>query len=250
MNKNKTNIRFSAILLLAILLASSGSLSAQLAVSNAKTRTGSITYVVAPLAKYDVDIFSKEAEEPGDFAGVEQRCAAAKHPMVFAMNGGKCKSLKPMGLLIKGMNKYKDFVWPDDKVFFAIGPSAIFARARDNGPYSIIAANKFKVNDDLAAYQLAVQSGAILLSKGFMNPVIVRATGSQVCNGIGIRSNGDFVLAISDTKITLRELALFFQEQNCSDAMLLDEGSACQWYTPGTPKKPGTFGEILVITKK
>lgn len=249
MNKNKT-FHFTATLLLAILLASSTGAFAQLTVSNAKTRTGSVTYIVAPQSIYDIDIFSKEAEEPGDFAGVEQRCAAAKHPMVFAMNGGKSKALKPLGLLIKGMNKYKDLVWPDDKVFFTIGPSAVFARMRDNGPYSITAANKFKVNDDLATFQLAVQSGAILLSKGFMNPVIVRATGTQVCNGIGIKPNGDFVLAIADSKISLREFAVFFQDQNCDNAMLLDEGDACKWYAPGSQKKPGTMGEVLVVTKK
>lgn len=220
------------------------------AVANAKTRTGSVTYFVAPQSKYELDIFSKEAGEPADFAGVEKQCAAAKHPMAFAINGGKCnKSLKPLGLLIKGLVKYKDFVWPDNNIFFPVGPSAVLAIDRDNGLH-IFPANKFKVADDLATYRLAIQSGTTLLTRGFMNPVITRAAGTQVCNGIGIRPNGDLVLAVADSKISLREFAVFFEEQGCNDAMMLDDGAACQWYTPGTPKKNGTLGEIIVVTKK
>lgn len=220
------------------------------AVANAKTRTGSVTYFVAPQNKYELDIFSKEAGEPADFAGVEQRCAATKHSLAFAMNGAKCtKTLKPLGLFIKGLMKYKDFVWPDKNIFFTVGPSAVLAIDRDDRIY-IIPADKFKVADDLATYRLAAQSGTILLTKGFMNPVITRAPGTQVCNGIGIRPNGDLVLAVADSKISLREFAVFFEEQGCNDAMMLDDGAACQWYTPGTPKKPGAFGEILVVTKK
>lgn len=255
MNKNILISPLAAILLATVALFTPHTgLRAQgtpgTAVANAKTRTGSVTYFVAPQSKYELDIFSKEAGEPTDFAGVEQRCAAAKHPMAFAMNGGKCtKSLKPLGLLIKGLVKYKDFVWPDNNIFFPVGPSALLAIDRDDH-ISIIPANKFKVADDLATYRLAIQSGTMLLTRGFMNPVITRAAGTQVCNGIGIRPNGDLVLAVADSKISLREFAVFFEEQGCNDAMMLDDGATCQWYLPGTPKKPGTFGEIIVVTKK
>jgi uncharacterized protein YigE (DUF2233 family) len=219
-------------------------------VSSAKTKTGSVTYIIVPREGFDLDIFTKETGETGDFAGAVQRCADKKRQLVFAMNGAKCdKNLKPLGLLIKGLTKYKDFVRPDVNVFTSIGQSAVFAVDRNN-IVSIIPAKNFKEANDLANYQLGVQSGTMLINKAFLNRDIIKVAEKQMYNGTGLKQNGDVVLAVTDDKMNLREFALFFEDMNCRDAMLLDAGASCQWYAPGRPKNPGKPGQIIVVTKK
>jgi uncharacterized protein YigE (DUF2233 family) len=255
MNKNilKTyfvKITFAACMLGACIMGRAQGVSEPF-VKTAKTRTGSVTYVVMGRNGYDMDIFSKEAGEPYDFASVVQQCTGAKRQVVFAMNGAKCdKNLKPLGLLIKGLVEHKKFVWPDANVFSPVGPSAVFATERDKDVSYIIAADNFKAANALANYRLAIQSGTILISRNFLNKNIIRASGRQVYNGMGMRANGDMVFAVTNDKMDMREFALFFQEQDCRDAMLLDEGANCQWYAPGKEKKPGKMGEIIVVTKK
>ena len=254
MNKHRLRFYFAGMALVAgILLGVCTGTYAQSTpngfVRSAKTKSSSVTYVVIPRDGFDIDIFSKEAGEPSDFAGAVQRCAAAKQQVVFAMNGAKCdKNLKPLGLLIKGLTKYKDFA-PGINVFGAAEPGAVFAIDRSNG-VSIIPGKHFKAANDLANYRLAIQSGITLISKAFMNPDITRAASRQVCNGIGVKANGDVIFAIADDKMSLHEFAVFFQDLNCRDAMLLDDGTNCQWYAPGSEKKPGKLGEILVVIKK
>jgi uncharacterized protein YigE (DUF2233 family) len=253
MNKNRLKFYFFRMALVAGVLFACSIGHAQSVpgvVTSAKTKSGSVTYVEMPRNGFDMDIFSKEAGEPYDFAGVVKRCADEKQQVIFAMNGAMCdKNLKPLGLLIKGLMKHKNFVWPDVNVFSPVEPSAVFAIDRSNVAH-IIPGKSFKAADDLATYRLAIQSGTILISKGFLNRNITRAAGQQVCNGIGIKANGNIVFAITDNKMSLREFAIFFQDLHCGDAMLLDEGANCQWYAPGRPQQPGKLGEIVVVKKK
>ncbi len=255
MNKNSFKTQFAIVaLVIGLLPGMHNSIFAQTAppgtVSSAKTKSSSVTYISVPHDEFDIDIFSKESGETGDFAGAVQRCADKKQQLVFAMNGAKCdRNLKPLGLLIKGLTKYKDFVRPDNNVFTSIGQSAVFAIDRNNIA-NIIPAKNFKEANDLANYQLAVQSGTMLINKAFLNRDIIKVAEKQMFNGIGIKQNGDIVLAVTNEKMNLREFALFFEEMNCRDAMLLDAGANCQWYAPGKPKNPGKPGQILVVTKK
>jgi uncharacterized protein YigE (DUF2233 family) len=219
-------------------------------VKTVKTKSGSVTYIVIRAGEYDLDIFSKAIGEPTDFAGVAQRVSASKRQLVFAMNGAPCdKGMTPLGVLIKGDTKYHDFV-PDEKhVFSGPGPGGVFVIDRQNGIH-IVPAKGFKAADDLATYKLAIQAGTTLVSKGFLNPAITRAVSPEMVSGIGVTASGDIVLAIANDKISLHEFAVFFQQVNCRDALLLDQGAGCQWYVPGGAKKAAKMGEILTVTKK
>lgn len=251
---NRLKIYLAQALLVICILAGSKCSHAQGApgdlVKTAKTKGGTITYVIMPRSGYDMDLFSKEAGEPYDFAAVIQRCAGEKKQVVFAMNGARCdKNLKPLGLLIKGLNKHRNLLWPDANMFGAVGPSAVFAIDRNDVRY-IIPTDRFKPKDDLASYRLAIQSGTILISKSFLNRNITRAVGKKVYNGIGLKANGEMVFAVTNDEMSLHDFALFFQDLNCKDAMVLDEGANCQWYAPGMPKKPGKIGEVIVVERK
>jgi uncharacterized protein YigE (DUF2233 family) len=166
----------------------------------------------------------------GGFSAIEETLKSQKRELVFAMNGGMFeKNFSPVGLYIEDGRQLQR---PDTRAGgsnFHLRPNGIFWIGK--GVAGVTETARYLADPPEALY--ATQSGPMLVLEGHIHPKIMpTGTSEKLRNGVGVRSDGTVVFAISDSPVTFDTFARLFRDAlACPNALFLD-GSVSSLYAP------------------
>jgi uncharacterized protein YigE (DUF2233 family) len=103
----------------------------------------------------------------------------------------------------------------------------------------------------IATLNFATPSGPMLVIDGALHPAFQKGSENRhVRNAVGIVPDGRLLFALSKEKINFYDLATFFKDQGCKNALYLD-GFVSRVYHPenAVAQMDGNFGIIIGITK-
>src|SRR5207244_105460 len=162
--------------------------------------------------------------------------------LLFATNAGMFDpALKPVGLYVEQGRElvhantrsgYGNFHMKPNGIFYVSANTAAIAETR-----SFL---KQRPQADLAT-----QSGPMLVINGRLHPRFDRrSTSLKSRNGVGVRSDGKVIFAISQGDVSFDAFARLFRDGlNCPNALFLAGGSAACCYAPSL----SSHGNILSL---
>jgi uncharacterized protein YigE (DUF2233 family) len=171
--------------------------------------------------------------------------------LLFATNAGMFDpNYRPVGLYVEQGQEmvrantrsgYGNFHMKPNGVFYVAGDMA--------GVLETTAYLKLRPRVDFAT-----QSGPMLVINGRLHPRFDRASVSlKARNGVGIRTPGTIVFAISQGEVSFDAFAKLFRDKlNCRDALFLDGGSASSLYVPALRQGGNLLplGPMLAVFEK
>ncbi|WP_375558799.1 phosphodiester glycosidase family protein [Bernardetia sp. OM2101] len=172
--------------------------------------------------------------------------------LVFAMNGGMFKrDLSPQGLFIQNEKRlfeidtvqkgYGNFYMQPNGVFYLTkGNKAVVCTTKD-----------FLKKGTTQNIKYATQSGPMLLIEGKIHSKFGKGSSNlHIRNGVGVLPNGNILFAMSKEEINFYDLAIFFKQKDCKNALYLD-GFVSKTYLPSQKWQQidGIFGVIIAETK-
>ena len=156
-----------------------------------------------------------------NFKTLKEKLATKGEKLTFAMNGGMyLKDGTPQGLYIENGEVLTKMDTTDD----AYGNFYL----QPNGVFYISNKNKAIVcrSTDLTSYtpiQYATQSGPMLLTDGKVHPKFNQVSPNlHIRNGVGILPNGDVLFVLSKEEVNFYDLATYFKQNGCKNALYLD----------------------------
>jgi uncharacterized protein YigE (DUF2233 family) len=164
------------------------------------------------------------------------------------MNGGMyLKDGSPQGLYIENGLVLK----PLDTLQKAYGnfylqPNGVFGIQKDGKP--VVTRSE---HTTIATLNFATPSGPMLIIDGALHPAFQKGSENiHLRNALGIVADGRLLFALSKEKINFYDLATFFKDQGCKNAVYLD-GFVSRVYDPesAVAQMDGDFGIIIGITK-
>lgn len=168
--------------------------------------------------------------------------------LVFAMNGGMFEpDNSPKGLYIEDFKILKSIDTLQGSGNFYLKPNGIFYLTRNNRA-GIVETKKYVQNKEV---RYATQSGPMLITNGKINPIFQENSKNlNIRNGVGILKNGDLLFVMSKKEINFYNLAEFFKNSGCKDALYLD-GYVSRTYLPEKKwiQKDGNFGIMIGVTE-
>ncbi len=168
---------------------------------------------------------------------------------MFAMNGGMFRADRsPVGLFIQQQMTRMSLDTSSGSGNFYMKP---------NGVLYITTENKAGIcsTPDLGNYdriKFATQSGPMLLINGNFHPAFKKGSANvNIRNGVGILPDGRLVFAMSKGPINFYDLADYFKNQGCRDALYLD-GFVSRTYIPEKNwiQTDGDFGVIIGVSQR
>lgn len=199
-----------------------------------------------------LDFYWKDAKGTnyGSLQNVKTSLEKEGKELVFAMNGGMYqKDHSPQGLYIeKGITKSPINTEKGDHTNFFLHPNGVLYITKDNRA-TICTTPDFKTSPDI---QYATQSGPMLLIDGKIHPKFNEGSPNvHIRNAVGILPNGNLFFAMSKERINFYDLACFFKDKGCENALYLD-GFVSRTYLPAQDWKQldGDFGVIIGEARK
>ncbi|MFC4632624.1 phosphodiester glycosidase family protein [Dokdonia ponticola] len=170
--------------------------------------------------------------------------------LIFAMNGGMYRvDGSPQGLYIeKGVTTSPINTEKGDHTNFFLHPNGVLYITKDHKA-TICNTPEFTSNPNI---QYATQSGPMLLIDGNIHPKFNQGSSNvHIRNAVGILANGNLLFAMSKERINFYDLACFFKERGCKNALYLD-GFVSRTYLPAQnwEQLDGDFGVIIGETRK
>ena len=170
--------------------------------------------------------------------------------LIFAMNGGMYRvDGSPQGLYIeKGVTTSPINTEKGDHTNFFLHPNGVLYITKDHKA-TICSTPEFTSNPNI---QYATQSGPMLLIDGNIHPKFNQGSSNvHIRNAVGILPNGNLLFAMSKERINFYDLACFFKERGCKNALYLD-GFVSRTYLPAQnwEQLDGDFGVIIGETRK
>ncbi len=168
--------------------------------------------------------------------------------LIFAVNGGMYnRDHTPQGLYIE---KGKLIAPLDTQSSgygnFYLQPNGIFYLTKDKKA-TVVSSDKFIHHSNIA---YATQSGPMLLVDGKIHTKFRKgSTNLHIRNGVGILPDGRVLFVMSKEKINFYDLATYFKDQGCQNALYLD-GFVSRTYLPSQDweQTDGNFGVIIAET--
>lgn len=208
-----------------------------------------ITYV-ADTRQQDIQLYQKD-DSGRDFRNIGNLLAWLQQQnksLEFAMNGGMYQpGFSPVGLLIQ----HGQIIHPVDtgsgEGNFYLKPNGIFYTTANGA--GICSTEDFK---DKSKVLFATQSGPMLLQNGTIHAAFQQNSDNlQVRNAVGILPDGKVIFALSKKPVSFYDLAAYFKERGCRDALYLDGVVSCA-YLPSKQweQKDGDLGIIIGVTSK
>ncbi len=192
----------------------------------ASMEVGSAHYLVCtlPTHAYVVSVGHNPGQEGRHQTVLDDRdrLIAGNRRPILVMNGGMYHAdLSPVGLLVEEGQELSPLNLASGSGNFFLKPNGVFWVDSD-GRAGVTEAGAYARSD--RAVRFASQSGPLLVAGGQMHPAILPdGTSRYIRNGVGIRSNGDVVLVISRTAVSLGAFAQLFRDTlDCPDALYLD----------------------------
>lgn len=201
------------------------------------------------LDKQQLDFFWKDAEGEryGNFGNLKTGLEHRGKKLLFATNGGMYqKDRKPLGLYIENYKTLQKLNTRSSEYGnFYLKPNGVFYIQEGNA--RICKTEDFEV---VPSIQYATQSGPMLLIDGNIHPEFnAQSKHRHIRNGVGILENGQLLFVMSKEKVTFYELANYFKNQGCKNALYLD-GFVSRTYLPEKNwiQTEGDFGVIIGVT--
>jgi len=182
------------------------------------------------------------------FSNLKNYLVLNQKKLTYAMNGGMyLKDGSPQGLYIENNVILK----PLDTIQKAFGnfylqPNGVFGITKNNIPI-INTSDKIIVND----LKYATQSGPMLVIDGALHPAFNQGSkNTHIRNAVGVLPDGKLLFAISKKKINFYDLATFFKNQGCKNALYLD-GFVSRVYDLDNhiEQMDGDFGVLIGVSK-
>lgn len=178
-----------------------------------------------------------------DLEGRKQEVQVAMNAGMFLTDRSSVGLLVVSGKKLKPLNRRAEATGN-----FYMQPNGVFGVRPDHTAF-ICTSAEFPT---LAELRCATQSGPMLVVKGAMNTLFKPgSTNVHIRNGVGIRSDGQLVFAISREPVTFHDFASFFIAQGCVDALYLD-GFVSKAYMPaqGLRQLDGELGPLISVVKR
>lgn len=169
--------------------------------------------------------------------------------LVFAMNGGMyMEDRSPLGLFIQDHKLIKKLNTGNaSNANFYLKPNGVFY-INDDKSAKVVQTDEFKMSDKI---KYATQSGPMLVINGKIHSAFKEGSSNlNIRNGVGILPNGKVLFAMSKNLINFYDLAKYFKDKGCKNALYLD-GFVSRTYLPEKDCKQldGNFGVIIGVTK-
>ena len=163
----------------------------------------------------------------------------------FAVNGGMyMKDQSPQGVFIQN-GKILSPIAKTTSGYgnFYLQPNGVFGLTTDYKAF-ITKTTDFKIDSSIA---YATQSGPMLLIHGAYHTKLKKGSKNlHIRNGVGILPDGNVLFAMSKEKTNFYDLATFFKQNGCLNALYLD-GFVSRTYLPSKNSNElgGNFGVII-----
>ncbi len=167
--------------------------------------------------------------------------------LVYAMNAGMyLKDHSPQGLYIENeiIHKKIDTTTTGYGNFY-LQPNGFFYLTED-GDAHVTSTNELT---DLSNIKYATQSGPMLVIDGMIHPAFNEGSKNvHIRNAVGILPDGRLLLVISRDKMNFYDLASFYKQHGCKNALYLD-GFVSRIYDPanGIEQMDGRFGVMIGV---
>lgn len=185
----------------------------------------------------DVRLFLKdESGAPyGDFGPLAAALREKGETLVFAMNAGMYhEDRSPVGLYVENQKQLQKASTTDGPGNFHLKPNGVFwVRESDDGVASAFVTETAAFLKEADDVRDATQSGPMLVVDGALHPrFLPDATSRKRRNGVGVRTDGTVVFALSDTPTTFHAFATYFRDVlKAPDALYLD-GTISRVFAP------------------
>ena len=169
--------------------------------------------------------------------------------LIFAMNGGMFRpDNSPVGLFIQQQITVTPLDTATGNGNFYLKPNGVFYLTKDNK--AVICPTADFV--DNGQVRFATQSGPMLLVNGAFHPAFRQGSVNvNIRNGVGLLPDNKLVFAMSREPISFYDLASWFKNQGCQNALYLD-GFVSRTYLPEKDwaQTDGNFGVLIGVTEK
>lgn len=210
-----------------------------------------ILYHIVDPAEGKLQLYWKDASgiPYGSLGKLKTTLAAQGQELQFAMNGGMyMKDQSPQGLFIQeGKEKHAIVKQREGYGNFYMQPNGIFYLTKE-GKGVVTTTSSFKKDKHI---DYATQSGPMLLIDGQYHPKFIKGSENlYIRNGVGVLPDGKLLFAMSKELINFYDLATFFKQRGCQNALYLD-GFVSRTHLPakGSYQLGGAFGVIIGETK-
>lgn len=193
---------------------------------------------------------NQKAENYANPENLKRALASKNKKLVFATNGGMYnRDRSPQGLYIER----GEIIAPLDTVGsgygnFYLQPNGVFYLTKRERA-GIIPTERFEYKKDI---YFATQSGPMLLIDGKIHPAFQAGSSNlHIRNAVGILPDGKVLFVMSKEKINFYDLATYFKNQGCQNALYLD-GFVSRAYLPAQnwEQLDGNFGVMIGAVEK
>ncbi len=185
-------------------------------------------------ASADDDLRLWHSDPGGRLFGTFERIEAALEEtgvkLGFAMNGGMYHDDRsPVGLYVEDGIETAPLVTADGPGNFGLLPNGVFCL----GPSGAQVTETLRFAKNTPVCRFASQSGPMLVIEGALHPKFIPDGSSKfIRNGVGVRTNGDIVFAISDRPVNFHSFARLFRDELGTPNALYIDGKVSRLYAP------------------
>ncbi len=210
--------------------------------------------IIAPvfdLARYGVSLHWKDSS--GDpYVTLDALADALTRQgarVAAVMNAGIYdRNHAPLGLHVEEGAVLRPLNHGDGDGNFYLKPNGVFSIA--SAAARVVETSAFRLTDDVS---VATQSGPLLLDEGAIHPAFRRqSTSRRTRNAIGVREDGEVVLAISRQPVTFWDFATIMRDgAGCRSALYLDGAISQLWQSGGDPPESRySYVGMMAVTER
>ena len=202
--------------------------------------------------KEDLRLFLKDDQGHllRNFVSLDKYVSAKGERLIFAANAGMFEpDWKPVGLLVQDGVEMAPLNLREGSGNFSLKPNGVFFLNK-KGEGKVVESSLYPALSSSVAW--ATQSGPLLVFDGNIHPKFIEGSKNMnLRSGVGVRTDGTIVFAISRGQVNFYDFAsLFLTLLKCPDALYLD-GTISAFYVPGQKDTfPYAFGPMFGLVAK
>ncbi len=219
-------------------------------IPNENTEADILSYSIDP-SEGHLRMYYRDAdgEQYNSFGNLKDGLEQQEQELTFAMNGGMyMEDRRPLGLYVEKGEELRPLNTREKgHGNFYLHPNGVFMLLSD-GTAEVCPTYEYEQDGTI---EYATQSGPMLLVNGAIHPSLTEGSANvHIRNGVGMLPDGRVLFAMSKGLINFFDLATFFKEQGCQNALYLD-GFVSRTYLPSQDVDylGGNFGVIIAESR-